>query len=103
MAEFFGFEIKRKGNEPQRISFVPPDDDGVGQVINAGGHYGAYIDMDGGKAKTENDQIMRYRDAASQPEVDAAIEDIVNEAVTAVDTEVPVVRNRMLHRGVDSE
>ena len=90
MAEFFGFEIKRKGGEPQRVSFVPPDDDGVGQVVNAGGHYGAYIDMDGGKAKTENEQIVRYRDAASQPEVDAAIEDIVNEAITAVDTESPV-------------
>ena len=89
MAEFFGFEIKRKEDAP-RVSFVPPDDDGVGQVINAGGHFGAYIDMDGGKAKSENDQILKYRDAASQPEVDAAIEDIVNEAVTAVETENPV-------------
>ena len=89
MAEFFGFEIKRKEDAP-RVSFVPPDDDGVGQVINAGGHFGAYIDMDGGKAKSENDQILKYRDAASQPEVDAAIEDIVNEAITAVETENPV-------------
>ena len=90
MAEFFGFEIKRKGTEPKRVSFVPPNDDGVGQVVNAGGHFGQYIDMDGGKAKSENDQITKYRDAAMQPEVDAAIEDIVNEAIVSTTAEGPV-------------
>jgi len=89
MAELFGYEIKRKP-EPKKVSFVPPDDEGVGQVVNAGGHFGQYIDMDGGKSKTENDQIMKYRDAASQPEVDAAIEDIINEAIVADETHNPV-------------
>ena len=89
MAEIFGYEIKRKA-EPKKISFVPPDDEGVGQVINAGGHYGQYIDMDGGQAKSENDQIMKYRDAAMHPEVDAAIEDIVNEAIVTTTAEGPV-------------
>ena len=48
MADFFGFEIKRKGNEePVRPSFVPnTDEDGSG-VIQAGGHFGAYLDLDG--------------------------------------------------------
>ena len=90
MAEFFGFEIKRKGTEPKRVSFVPPNDDGVGQVVNAGGHFGQYIDMDGGRAKSENDQITKYRDAAMQPEVDAAIEDIVNESIVSTTAEGPV-------------
>tara|TARA_B100000927_G_scaffold193259_1_gene155857 strand:- start:205 stop:1680 length:1476 start_codon:yes stop_codon:yes gene_type:complete len=89
MAEIFGYEIKRKA-EPKKISFVPPDDEGVGNVINAGGHYGQYIDMDGGQAKSENDQIMKYRDAAMHPEVDAAIEDIVNEAIVTTTAEGPV-------------
>ena len=89
MAEIFGYEIKRKA-EPKKISFVPPDDEGVGNVINAGGHYGQYIDMDGGQAKSENDQIVKYRDAAMHPEVDAAIEDIVNEAIVTTTAEGPV-------------
>src|SRR6056300_695467 len=93
MAEFFGFEINRKGKskEPVRPSFVPrtDGDDGAG-VIQAGGHFGAYIDMDGDKAKTDVDQILKYRDIASQPECDAAIEDIVNEAIIGDHDEAPV-------------
>ena len=52
MAEFFGFEINRKGakgGEP--ISFVPDtEQDGAG-VITSGGHFGAYLDQDGDKVK----------------------------------------------------
>ena len=93
MAEFFGFEINRKGKskEPVRPSFVPrtDNDDGAG-VIQAGGHFGAYIDMDGDKAKTDVEQILKYRDIASQPECDAAIEDIVNEAIVGDHDDAPV-------------
>ena len=90
MAEFFGFEIKRKGSEPLRPSFVPKNqDDGAG-VIKAGGHFGAYIDMDGDKAKTDVDLIYKYRDIATQPECDQAIEDIINEAIVGDYDEAPV-------------
>ena len=93
MAEFFGFEINRKGKgkEPLRPSFVPrtDGDDGAG-VIKAGGHFGAYIDMDGDKAKSDVDLIMKYRDISSQPECDAAIEDIVNEAIVGDHDEAPI-------------
>jgi len=91
MAEFFGFEINRKSKEPVRPSFVPRTDadDGAG-VIQAGGHFGAYIDMDGDKAKTDVDLILKYRDVSSQPECDAAIEDIVNEAIVGDHDESPV-------------
>ena len=92
MAEFFGFEINRKGSkEPLRPSFVTQtdNDDGAG-VIQAGGHFGAYIDMDGDRAKNDVDLIMKYRDIASQPECDAAIEDIINEAIVADHDDAPV-------------
>lgn len=90
MAEFFGFEIKRKSEEPIRPSFVPnTDEDGTG-VITAGGHFGAYLDLDGDKAKNEIDLIFKYRDIASQPECDAAIEDIVNESIVGDNDEAPV-------------
>ena len=91
MAEIFGFEINRKTKEPIRPSFVPrtDNDDGAG-VIQAGGHFGAYIDMDGDKAQTDVDLIYKYRDVSSQPECDAAIEDIVNEAIVGDHDESPV-------------
>ena len=91
MAEFFGFEITRKGKEPVRPSFVAQtdNDDGAG-VIQAGGHFGAYIDMDGDKAKTDIDLILKYRDVSSQPECDAAIEDIVNESIVGDHDEAPI-------------
>ena len=92
MAEFFGFEINRKGSkEPLRPSFVTQtdNDDGAG-VIQAGGHFGAYIDMDGDRAKNDVDLIMKYRDIASQPECDAAIEDIINEAIVADHDDSPI-------------
>ena len=88
----FGFEIKRKGKseEPIRPSFVPnTDEDGAG-VIQAGGHFGAYLDLDGDKAKSEIDLILKYRDIATQPECDAAIEDIVNESICGDINDVPV-------------
>jgi hypothetical protein len=94
MAELFGFEIKRKNQdkeEEKKVSFVPPDDeDGAGYVLNAGGYFGQYLDMDGGAAKSEQDLIMKYRDIAMNPECDAAIEDIINEAVVSDEDSAPV-------------
>jgi hypothetical protein len=91
MAEFFGFEINRKGakgGEP--ISFVPDtEQDGAG-VITSGGHFGAYLDQDGDKVKNENDLIIKYRDVSTQPETDAAIDDIVNESIINDSDNAPV-------------
>lgn len=91
MAEFFGFEIKKKGGEPiDPISFVPDsDEDGTG-VITSGGHFGTYMDQSGGEAKNEIDLIYKYRDCAAQPECDAAIEDIINEAIVGDHNDVPI-------------
>ncbi len=92
MADFFGFEINRKkaAQEPVRPSFVPnTDEDGAG-VIQAGGHFGAYLDLDGDKAKNEIELIFKYRDVSTQPECDAAIEDIMNEAIVGSHDDTPV-------------
>jgi len=86
MAELFGFEIKRKSDKqttenPSVKTFVPDtESDGAG-VIKAGGHFGSYVDLDGNNAKNEADLILKYRDVASHPECDSAIEDIVNDAI----------------------
>src|SRR5210317_2666832 len=91
MADFFGFEINRKSKEPVRPSFVPrvDTDDGAG-VIQAGGHFGAYIDLDGDKVKSEVELIFKYRDIAAQPECDQAIEDIVGKEIVGNHEESPV-------------
>ena len=92
MAEFFGFEINRKGKDKEvpKVSFVPnTDEDGAG-VITSGGHFGAYLDLDGDKAKNEVELILKYRDVSAQPEADAAIEDIINEAIVGDHDDTPV-------------
>ena len=49
--------------------------------------------MEGDKAKTEIQQIIKYRNVAMQPECDAAIEDIVNESIVADEDSAPVELN----------
>ena len=91
MAELFGFEIKRKSAQTKELpSFVPKTDEDGSGVIQAGGHFGAYIDMDGDKVKNEVELILKYRDIAAQPECDAAIEDIVNESIVGDHDEAPI-------------
>lgn len=99
--EIFGFEISRKKEElrPNEDllgkSFVPPaEQDGTSVIENqagfvTGGAMGAYLDMSG-SIKNESELIRKYREIALVPEVDSAIEDIINECVTS-DVEDKVV------------
>ena len=85
--QIFGFEIKRKENAPQLQSVVPPSPADTGATVvntgvNAGGYYGMVMDLEG-VIKNENDLIRRYREVAQYSDCDAAIEDIVNEAIVA--------------------
>ena len=83
--KLFGFEIKRAKNEdPNKAPSIVParDEDGAGYITASGSHYGQYINLDGNQAKDNHELIMKYRGVAMHPEVDAAIEDIVNEAIT---------------------
>lgn len=87
--KLFGLEIKRARKEKEKEqlpSIVPPlDDDGAGYVTAAGSHYGSFIDLSGEKAKDDKDLIKKYRNVALHPEVDAAVEDIVNEVISGED------------------
>ena len=89
----FGFEIKRANkSEKNSVSIVPPnDEDGAGYVTaSAAGHYGQYVDIDGDKAKDNYQLIMKYRGIAMHPEVDMAIEEICNEAISVTELESSV-------------
>ena len=82
----FGFEIKRKkqsDKEAERIKSVvaPQSDDGAGYITASGSHFGQYIDIDGDNTKDNIAMINKYRGISIHPEVDMAIEDIVNEAI----------------------
>ena len=84
----FGFEIKRKETEDpkKRPSIVPAqDDDGAGYVTASGSHYGQYLNLGDDDSKDNYQLIMKYRGVGMHPEVDAAIEDIVNEAISSND------------------
>ena len=100
----FGFEIKRakkKADKELLPSIVPPlDEDGAGYVTAAGAHFGTYVDIDGDN-KTKDDQqlILQYRAVAVHPEVDAAVEDIINESISASNTEQQV---SLILDGVDA-
>ena len=83
MAKLFGFSIDDK--EKQSSSIVSPvpqnNEDGNDNYI-ASSFYGSYVDLEG-VYRTEFDLIRRYREMALHPEADAAIEDIVNEAIVS--------------------
>jgi hypothetical protein len=91
--ELFGFEIKRKSEEAEekkKVSFVPKENEDGAGVVTAGGYFGSYVDLDGTAAKTDADLILKYRQIAEHPECDAAIEDIVNEAIVSDEDSTPV-------------
>jgi len=77
----FGFTISR-GEDQQETqqSFSPPANDDGALTITSAAYYGTYVDLDG-TAKNEVELISRYREMAMQPEIESAIDDIVNEAI----------------------
>jgi len=78
MSQLFGFQINRK-KELKGQSPVPPSADEP-VAVAAGGYFGTYVDMDN-SARDEFELIRRYRDMALHPEVDSAVDEIVNEFV----------------------
>ena len=81
MAKLFGFSIEDSQDKSTKIvSPVPKNnEDGVDNFI-ASGFYGQYVDIEGAY-RSEHELIKRYREMALHPEVDKAIEDVVNEAI----------------------
>ena len=81
MAKLFGFSIEDTQNKSAKIvSPVPKNnEDGVDNFISSG-FYGQYVDIEGAY-RNEHELIKRYREMALHPEVDKAIEDVVNEAI----------------------
>tara|TARA_B100000959_G_scaffold225717_1_gene239927 strand:- start:315 stop:1823 length:1509 start_codon:yes stop_codon:yes gene_type:complete len=81
---FFGFSFKRKAIDDKKkpLSFAVDNEDGAFEISPTGGYFGQYMDLQGDKFQNDKELIMKYRTIASYPEVDMAIEDICNEAIT---------------------
>ena len=90
MAKLFGFSIEDGDNKPKgAVSPVPQNnEDGVDHYLTSG-FFGSYVDIEG-VYRSEYDLIKRYREMALHPEVDGAIEDIVNEAIVSDTNDSPV-------------
>jgi hypothetical protein len=90
MAKLFGFSIEdTEPLSPTAVSPVPPNnEDGVDHYMSSG-FFGSYVDLEG-VYRTEFELIKRYREMALHPEVDSAIEDIVNEAIVSDTNDSPV-------------
>ena len=93
MADFFGFEIKKKGEVTKGKSFVAPsDEEGTLDIAGGAGFFSQYINLER-TAKNDWDLIRKYRTTAENPECDQAIEDIINEAITADEDDTSVKLN----------
>ena len=90
MTKLFGFSIEDGEKNPKGIvSPIPPQgENGVDYYIQ-GGFSSQVVDIEG-IYKNEHELIKRYREMALHPEVDNAIEDVVNEAIVSDTNDSPV-------------
>ena len=90
MANLFGFEIRRVTDpvevQEKQPAFAPEIKDDGAVVVAAGGAYGTYIDLQGA-ARTEAELVTKYREMAMHPEVEKAVDDVINEAIIVEDKE----------------
>ena len=84
--DIFGFSIGRKDKpvdkkeSKKEQSFVTPDTLDGSYTLETGGVFGTLIDF-AGSVRDENALIKQFRNTAMFPEVDQAIEDVINESI----------------------
>jgi hypothetical protein len=97
ITDIFGFSFgKRKDQEEKsletnQIPVTPEPYDGT-YTFETGGVFGTSIDFSG-SIRDENQLIGQYRGMALHPEVDSAIEDIVNESIVMGEDRKPIKLN----------
>ena len=87
--KLFGFEFQRIKEPYERneatsnasISFVEKNSEDTAALVSGSASYGTYVDLQG-VIKTEAELITKYRDMVVQPEVDNAVDEIVNESIS---------------------
>ena len=89
--KLFGFTLGKKevvqNQPPTQPAFTLPTeaiDDGAVNITSSS-HFGTYVDLEG-SVRNELELITRYREMANHPELDMAVDEIVNEAISHDDT-----------------
>ena len=92
MPKLFGFKIQPEDDDRSKKSIaspIPENQEDSSEFFVSSGFYGQYVDIEG-VYRTEFDLIKRYREMALHPEVDGAIEDVINEAIVSDQNDSPV-------------
>jgi Bacteriophage T4-like portal protein (Gp20) len=92
MPKLFGFKIEDGGDDrlsKSVVSPIPENQEDSSDFYVSSGFYGQYVDIEG-VYRSEFDLIKRYREMSLHPEVDSAIEDIINEAIVSDQNDSPV-------------
>jgi hypothetical protein len=89
LQRLFGFKLKGSDDSNSNKSFVPPTNDDGAVVVEGAEAYGVQLDLDG-VVHNEYQIVSQYRDMVMQPEVDSAIDDIVNAAIVVDEGNPPV-------------
>jgi hypothetical protein len=85
--KLFGFTlggkdvVKQQPSEQATIALPTESMDDGAVTITQNAHYGTYVDLEGA-VRNELELITRYREMSNHSELDQAIDDIVNEAIT---------------------
>lgn len=95
----FGWAFRRDDEqnldkiEPPSFSAREHDDGSI--VVTASGAFGTYVDLDG-TVRTEAELITRYRDMSVHPEIDGAIDEIINESISVdEDNNVKIILDKL--------
>ena len=88
MSKLFGFLINKGAGQAGQSPVPPTSVEDVTTV--AGGYFGTYVDVEGGNARNEFELIKRYRGMALHPEIDSAVDEIVNEFLVTDANDSPV-------------
>ena len=90
----FGFTIGRNkpstdniqsSDEIKNKTFAFPQNDDGAVTIQSGGYYGTYVDLDG-VVRNEIELVTRYREMSMQPELETAIDEVVNDSIVMDDS-----------------
>jgi len=92
MAELFGWEVKKKKGDKAQSFVAPSDEEGTLDIAGGAGFFGQYLSYDKA-ARNDYELVRKYRQTSENPECDQAIEDIINEAITADETDISVAVN----------
>ena len=95
---FFGGELQKQVDKNNDIDekkrdltrLGSSDTDDIATIGGPGGFLGLYNINGFSDSDTDRDLVYRYREAATQPEADMAINDIVDEAIASLENGPPV-------------